>query len=357
MSIVKLTMISVLAFITIHATAAGLEGDRELLKEVLAARSKNIGGIKTWRGKVSTYYLQEDSYGIKQYEGERDTGFLLDDAAQKMLWRPVISRDERVLRASDKYYAFHPVSAIYKDGRTQGFLHIRALNIVPSNESRRDPMKYLTHTRDFNEDISAMLTGYYEDAGTDEASSAKVYREGDLVIVEQSSDTDKTRTVFDLSKGGNAVETRHEYIGVRQEERKWIAVTEEKWTYEETGGVWLASTYSSIRSNPKHLTKDGIVKFATTTKREEFSDNILNTLIDPEEFSLESLGVKEGDRVGDRIKNIRYTYGDIENAKKILSQQELRERAKAREQAKEEAESFEKGHEIILPRYPSKVSL
>ena len=326
-------------FLSSSAVAFGLEGDKELLKEVLAARAGNIGGIKTWRGRAVVYATQTDSAGVKMYEIDRGSDFILDAEAQKVLWRHDDPSMHAILRSGDIYYDLLPRHEYTgEQPEFKGKVVGGNLDITEASDGRSlrlesyDPMHYLSRIGGAGLNIDEMLTKAYNNAGNERSSSIKVSKNDNLVIVEKSFSTVLRRTVFDLSKGGNVVEYHSE--------NSPDDIRDKKWTYEETGGVWILRKYDSSDVYKMNSPEDGTKKLYTTIDRVEFFDNAVNAPVDPSEFSLESLGVEEGYSVTDRANGIRYKYGDIENATKIITRS-------MRRQQKKEAEKEEMIEEIL----------
>jgi hypothetical protein len=163
-----------------------------------------------------------------------------------------------------------------------------------------DPMSYLGKTYlghdipQYLDTISSLLeNSVFEPKSEDDQAKARLVfdRTGDIVRIKVeglvNGITDITDEYqFDLSQGGNAITHKHIHE---------FATAEQTATYEQIGAVWVPRSYQFQRrsKNEKELT--GLI-----IKRVEFAANILNKEIDDSVFTIENLGIREGQYVVDR---------------------------------------------------------
>jgi hypothetical protein len=126
-----------------------------------------------------------------------------------------------------------------------------------------------------------------------------VKREGDFVKLELSRDEGRRthNMVFDLSKGGNIVENYN---------KTPTAENIRKYEYEENSGIWILKSYKWTNSSHR---KNGEV--SESTRMVTWSNSIVNVPFEEDEFTMEKLGVKVGDRVSDHRINKGYRYEGV----------------------------------------------
>lgn len=124
-----------------------------------------------------------------------------------------------------------------------------------------------------------------------------VKREGGLVTLEVQfgENNDKIeKYIFDLSIGGNLIEYYN---------KTPTADNIRKYEYETNSGVWVLKSYKYTNVTRR---KDGDLR---TTRSINWGNSVVNVPFEEDEFTLEKLGLRQGDDIHDRRLNMRYKYG------------------------------------------------
>jgi len=284
-----------------------LEGDPELLRITAKAQTENRNRIESWQGQAQVETSREDANGVMHLERSLyDFVFSRKHDATKWKWtgqKRYIREDlltgedppsenwphniKTEMRKGNAFYVCPP------DLRAEN-----ALVIWPREKSQDgvysysfDPMWYLTGKMTVDlDDLPEMLLIFYRRANDPKFApynKLTVKRDGDLVVFETRFDDLVNRHTFDLSKGGCTME----YYAQSEngtELRQWI--------YEQKDGVWAPKTFIF-----SHKTKTpGALGQIKRTRKVNFINNVLNQPIPPSEFSIKSLGLRDGGRISDR---------------------------------------------------------
>ncbi len=288
-----------------------LEGDPELLRITAKAQTENRNRIESWQGQAQVETSREDANGVMHLERSLyDFVFSSKHDATKWKWtgqKRYIREDlltgenppsenwgyniKTEMRKGNAFYVCPP-----------GFMHENALVIWPREKSQEgaysysfDPMWYLTGSMTAgSDDISEMLLIFYRRANNPKFAPGtilKVSRKDNLVVFETNYKDENmyvvNRHTFDLSKGGSVMEYYAESNS---------GTELRQWTYEQQDCVWIPKTFvfSHKRNVPGFW---GLIK---RTRKVNFVYNILNQSIPSSEFSIKSLGLKDGGRISDR---------------------------------------------------------
>jgi hypothetical protein len=148
-----------------------------------------------------------------------------------------------------------------------------------------DPL-YFFRLRD--QDIAARFLWYHGLAKTKALTGGpferSIERKGSRIALEIHDASLLNRYVVDLDRGGNLVT----YFA---DERSKIVTGTEEWTYEyeQVEGVWVPKLITLTMKSP-----DGPTQKTTVSR---WLKNEVNGVIAPETFTVEAVGIKQGERV------------------------------------------------------------
>ena len=145
----------------------------------------------------------------------------------------------------------------------------------------------------------------YENVKDSDPGDANVSRSGDLVTLETANDKLIDKYVFDLSKGGTIVEW-YNYNKTNN------VVNTLKCTYENKSGTWILKTHYKTNYDPKQE------DIYTQTRLLKFNNSVVNVPFEDDEFTIEKMGIKNGEEVQDHIAGMSYMYGTIMSDLKVL---------------------------------------
>ena len=135
---------------------------------------------------------------------------------------------------------------------------------------------------------------FYYEVIKDSDPNVYIYRKGDLVTLRFLFNDVNDRYIFDLSKGGNIVDWSSKQQNV---------INTLKYTYEKKAGSWVLKTYEKYHYD----TTWGMIR--TSTRLLKFENSVVNVPIGEDEFTVDKLGIKQGDLVQDsRLPFIQYVY-------------------------------------------------
>jgi hypothetical protein len=144
--------------------------------------------------------------------------------------------------------------------------------------------------------IHNRLMFIYNNANNFKAVECYIKREGDLVTFQVSSEdgTITEKNVYDLSKAGVMIEYYN---------KTPTAEITNNYTYEEKSGVWILKSFKKKNINNR---KSGSIIRVTRTI--DWSNSVINVPFKEDEFTVEKLGLKHGDRVSDLRIDKGYIY-------------------------------------------------
>ena len=313
---VRYSYVGVLAVILclLFSTATrATEADAGLLKKMAAMLRENRGSIRCWQGKADMETSSVEKVPLQPSAPEGRTGVFKRKTVATFWYSADLEATRWTVSAEDRYYddKGEPISSIFREtydemvkGRTlyryrdyfkvKGGKSVKGLTIWSADKARQggisssfDPMWFFTH--DGHDTIEKL--DVYSVLVANGRKDIAVRQEGQLVVLQEDFEEGKIRHVFDLARGGNQVEYLSEITtGLRAGTRR------ETWSYQKAGGAWVPVAWSSTRNG----CPDGTVTF---------TESRVNEPIAPSEFTLEGLGVRNGDPVSDTVARLAYRYG------------------------------------------------
>ena len=294
-----------LAVASLRCVAAhgGVKGDLELLRAIVKGHQANFERIRTWRGSASVRHFMSRGPDYRVWETHAVTfAYCQQASARRWNWRRLSVRRQKdgqkehlpeavrnIMVKGDSWYQYHDHD-LSKEGPNP--LSILSANrMTPNNMSIDfDPVGFF---RPAGEVLHTRVMFFVENA-TSPKLETEVTRQGDLVTLEDRLRGVVNRYVFDLSKGCNVVA----YHGGSCDSAS-------DWRYE-FGLVGGAYVPTSLEIEIRNKTNEGETR--VIGRETVFSENVVNVPLDPDEFSLASLGLRTGDRVKDVRLGLRYTY-------------------------------------------------
>jgi len=297
----------------VSAEAAGLHGEAELLRLAAVEQQANLGKLRTWSAKVAID--TELKKGDVMFQSSSETvDFVYDHAkGTRWTWTDTAHKEDKP--------AAHDEPAPSRRGSTgltlakEGATYLRPalpfeelgqsqqVGIYPSGSGgiSRDKFDPIYFYRLRQMDIVERFLFYYEAAKTDaDMNHVFVERNGSLITLELRRPSAVNRYVVSLDHGCHIVR----YLA---DERSKVVTATEEWTYEyaRVGGVWVPKLITLEMASP-----DGPARKTTRTR---WLTNEVNGATSPEEFSVQSLGTRVGERVQDTRTRAAYTFGDQES--------------------------------------------
>ena len=158
-----------------------------------------------------------------------------------------------------------------------------------------DPRYFFTDPG--GESIHGRLMFLYNNANDERLSEWYVKQARDIVTLEvQFGDNNENieKYVFNLSLAGNLIK----YLNMTPN-----AENIREYEYEEKSGVWIQKSYKKMNITQR---KNG--EMSRSTRTINWSNSIVNVPFDEDEFTVEKLGLKRGDRVSDHRIGKGYIY-------------------------------------------------
>ena len=294
-----------------HLARAEVLGDIDVLPLVAERERANRDALRTWRGKCVLRHLAFGDEGHK--ETVRHTvEFVLDRTTpgghslrwrmrieggtarniRDMVERPQPPRFHHGLLRGDFLVEIFPYRV--EDGRPSGVAVRHRSDAADGGvllpNPRFDPMTY-TDKVEFHigDDARSMI----ERAPGLRGDRRIVRREGDVVVIESRPraappgvNVGTRRYAIDLSKGASLLSCHS--VDSRGMEQLW------EYDFEKVKDVWMVKRASYKQSMPI----DGQL-VVSRWRIAEFSETVVNELIDPKKFTWAALGVPKGCRVTD----------------------------------------------------------
>lgn len=318
-----LTMLAIVLSLTAFPCLGGLHGDVELLKTVALTHKANFESLMTWKGEAFEELIATCENPRKDYMLRNKCTFAYDKSQNAARWNKEPQEHRHVVEGKEVHW--EKIRFSYNSGMVKGKCSYKYF--VGGERDGKDVFSlvvdHLKGPRSLGifTDDTTLEPGYffadcgaggpmydrlmwmYNNADLVKASSGNVLylkRAGNLVTVEFWMPKQKCtqKYVFDLSVGGNLIEYLNEYSK---------AETVVEFQYEQMSEVWIPKSY-----NYKNITGKQKGSGAQKSSRMiRWSNSVVNVPFEENEFTVDKLGVKPGDKVSNWIINDSYKYGDF----------------------------------------------
>ena len=174
-----------------------------------------------------------------------------------------------------------------------------------------NPLKYIQTEKDnFQDSLLQYYRMYLQGKKFWKGCSYKIERDGNVIRTKtinmpinfsEAIKPNISLSEYDLSRGGNIIKDQFycPYTGQK------IVTT---WTYQKVDNVWLPKTFSTVNQTGLNGAQVSGIPKKKMTMSIRFFDHSLNKPIDPNEFTIEKLGIKPGTQITDRISGTSYEY-------------------------------------------------
>ena len=302
-----------------RSLAGEYSGDPELLWLVQKATHENFDRLISWKGEAVSEFSSYNSSG-RHVEIKRTASFVWDRDQDSLRYnRDYLERKSRnslnapfKYRGHRRFCGMETPKAFYEfafEGDEANGVVTNSLVIWPVESEGKakaitfDPFSYLKvkkfdgfirnwgNPRDPNQSGFPFETSVSR-VGQDIIRHATTFYQGEdsLSIVKE----------YDLAKGGNLVKQFTRGTGDN-------SISTLSYDYKMIRGIWIPTVYKRNdepidKTKPyQHLTKEVL----------EFTHHVINESVDPNEFTLEKLGVVKGTHVSDRIVGMAYEYDGV----------------------------------------------
>lgn len=303
--------------------SSAIEGDPELFRILSERRQSNIGSIASWSGVavIETQHTTDD--GRMRDETLQESDFAFDARRNALRWNLTIFERNYAGVEHGTGLSVVPERPEYRGGILENHRLSRFAPGYTASDGTRENTLVISKFDDdrlnscfggdfdpywfFSQggtDIDELLRYHYEnyDQFEDVGQDYSIMRSGSLVTWKESTQAVESVRVFDLEKGGNLVYYRSQ----GKAGGSFDGHVEYEIDFAFVSGVWIPTTF---RFNNRQRTPEGVI--SRHTRIVEFKDAKINESLEPDEFTLERLGVKAGTRVTDNIAGIGYTYGKV----------------------------------------------
>ena len=299
--------------LTSFPCSAEIHGDMELLKTVALANKSNYESILTWKCDIYEEINAAIGDSYKQTLNS-ECVMVYDQLEQAVRWNKtpqehfIEEEGKRRIDETDNnnYYnssMFKKATYYYYEGDWQPDEPNNRFYILTINDAKKaqglsefsfDPRLLLATP--FGKPIYSRLMFLYENVKDSDQDAVNVSRSGDLVTLEMSNDKLIDKYVFDLSKGGTIVEW-YNYNKTNN------VVNTLKCTYENKSGAWILKTHYKTNYDPRQE------DIYTQTRLLKFNNSVVSVPFEDDEFSIDKMGIKNGELIQDQIAGIMYRYG------------------------------------------------
>lgn len=292
-----------------------------VLRETAKSQSANLGKIETWSGHARIKTGQTKPPGslviselIFFWSGKNKARWKWEDVAElnvatgeeTILLRPIVYRG---MILDESYYVNSDETNL---GLQQRYLNITRLDSSVARGSRYFSADWGFHWGE--QVLSDRLMALAEQIKNNPI--LKVYKDGDRVFVEQIHKNGVNAYEFDLAKSGNCLKM---FRKDAPSENNPLGLPAETWTNEWVfqDNVWLPHrvSYERVQQLRKRSFINGNVKIElvpdkseTLIKDVEYLDHTINQPINDENYSIDSMGLKSGDIINNRVKDVIYKY-------------------------------------------------
>jgi hypothetical protein len=291
-------------------SAAAIEGDVELLKRTALMIRENHDRIQYWQGSAAIESRMVDLGGDLLSTKKSRVQYWTSTDANAIRWSMVYDDYKNRATTDDAFYTGETGKTWDEMKKGDRFYRYRDYFTTPAGDRKNgltiwplrkprfhvytttfDPYWYLTNK---GMDMCDRLLFFYDEVDNPNLTPIKIWQTASLVFVETRSVERTTTYTLDHAKGGNLI--KYENISPTGIERT-------TWEYEEKDGVWVPKEFLLT-----HSVDDDSYGFGDRRHKVTFTKNIVNVPIDPSEFTLESLGLKPGERISDTIQGTGYSY-------------------------------------------------
>jgi hypothetical protein len=289
---------------------ASLESDVALLHELARKNQINQERIVTWRGKANVHDLREgfELDENKAIQTRSDVKFYYDASQNAVRWNWEVTY-RFVKNGTEREDITDSLETTFNAMKKEGIL-FRLSKIYPPDDSPKPGLKVYPSRRNEGSPLGGPLSNAFDPtlalnvvginivenlgliarkAKDDRSLAWVITNNQNHIILELNKKTGVDRFEFDLNQGGLC--TRHYTKDVTLE-------TECKISWEQTESIWTPYEYTYRNHN----------RNKTTVRKIIFIDSVLNTAIDPSEFTIEKLGIRPGDMIQDTRTGEVYPY-------------------------------------------------
>jgi len=281
----------------------GMAGDKELFLLVAAGFKANMENVRSWKGQATVEMQTAGDPGGSGTRRKASADFVYDRDTEAVRWAwrqtegvrdgkaetPYVARGmlhrNRIYRLSLMRLDEPPAAALLRiDPRPEGPVPVAAWG---------DEFHPMAHFKQIGHDTPRIMEWYYENADNPKIIGGSIKKEGTLITVEVGDHAVVNRYVFDTAQGCNLVSYYAKDSAVEESH---------SFSYAAVDGVFLPAS-----ATHKNVNTSGNAP-RTMTVNVEFDKNVVNASVGAEEFTLEKLGVRPGDRIVDTVANINYLY-------------------------------------------------
>lgn len=294
------------------AAADGFQGDVELLKLAAVQNQISVESIQTWRGTVTISEVRTEASGEeRRYESTVDFAWDRGLNAKRWRWN---CHDFRTVRAGVetpsevglmsgmlKDGAFYRLGPIPNSSRERRVVVIHGENRFSFGPESVDfdPLYCFTS---MGEPLHQRFEGLYKLAKAGGAQTWTASRQGTLVSFVSHAEMPNGGRVLnhydvDLGQGANVV---------AYNSSDPFGTLNYKYSFAEVAGCWVPVSYEYQHDSTERST--------TYHRLARWTENVVNEPTDEKLFSLESLGVRDGDRIKDSRSGTQYTLGGTRGA-------------------------------------------
>ena len=289
------------------AAAEGFQGDVELLKLAAVQNRVNVESLQTWRGALDVDEVRVESTGEeKRYQSSVD--FAWDRSLDAKRWRWNCHRFVTVnagvetpsevglmsgMLKDNAFYRLGPIPNSSKDRKVVVIHGENKFSFGPESVDF-DPLYCFTS---LGEPLYERFDGLYALAQAGGAKTWTASRQGDMIsfvsdAVMPNGGKVMNRYDVDLSKGANVV---------AYSSSDPYGTLSYKYQFAKVSNSWVPVSYEYNHNSTERST--------SYQRSAKWTENVVNEPTDAGLFSIESLGVGDGDRVKDSRSGTQYIIG------------------------------------------------
>lgn len=290
-----------------HTDAASFQGDVELLKLAGVQNRVNVESLQTWRGTVEISEVRIEATGEeRRYESTVD--FAWDRNLDARRWRWNCHRFVTVadgvetpaevglmsgMLKDNAFYRLGPIPNSSKDRKVVVIHGENKFSFGPESVDF-DPLYCFTS---LGEPLADRFEGLYRLAQAGGATTWTASRQADIATFVSNAEMSNGGKVMnrydvDLSQGANVI---------AYDSADPFGTLNYKYTFINVAGCWVPDRFEYHHVSTERNT--------TYRRTAEWTEHVVNEPSDASVFSLESLGVGDGDRVKDSRSGTQYIIG------------------------------------------------